>query len=156
MTDFLLDSCGSSLLCQLLLYQILILNQCIGEFLPVVHHAVMLPAGEVRFQQKAVDFCDHKEEGKHTVRPLLSCPHSLINTDRTVSLCIVIIDRMVILEMVVYHLWILECLGHHCTTFLPVTSCLLSTMPGICPVCRHQQHDIIQFLHKVDMKWNII
>ena len=70
-TDFLTDFCRSLLLCQLLLYQILILNQPIGELLPVVHHAFMLPAGEVRFQQKAVDFCDHKEEGKHTVRPHL-------------------------------------------------------------------------------------
>ena len=64
-----------------ILYQIPILNQCIGAFLPVVHHAVMPPAGEVRFQHKAVNFCDHKEEGKHMVRPLLSCPHNL-NTDR--------------------------------------------------------------------------
>ena len=87
------------------------------------------------------------------VRPLLSCPHNL-NTDRTVSLCIVIINRMMILEVVVYHLWILEHLGHHHTTFLPVTSCLLSAIPGICPICRHKQHDIIQFLHRVDMKWS--
>ena len=137
MTDFLLDSCRSSFLCPLLLFQILILNQCIGEFLPVVHHAVMLPAGEMRFLQKAVDFYDCKEEGKHMVRPLLSHPHNL-NTNRTVSLCIVIIDRMAIMEVVVYHLWLLECLGHCCTTFLPVASCLLSTMPGICPICRHK------------------
>ena len=155
MTDFLLNFCRSSLLCQLLLYQIPILNQCIGKFLPIVHHAVMLPAGEVRFQQKAVDLCDCKEEAKHMVRPLLSCPHNL-NTYRTVSLCIVIIDRMAILEVVVYHLWILEHLGHHHTTFLPVASCLLSAIPGICPICRHKQHDIIWFLYRVDMKWNII
>ena len=135
MTDFLPNSCRSLLLCQLLLYQILILNQCIGEFLPVVHHAVMLPADEMRFQQKPVDFRDRKEEGKHTVRPLLG--HNL-NTNRTASLCIVIIDRMVILEIVVYHLWILEHLGCYHTTFLPVTSCLLSTMPGIRPICRHK------------------
>ena len=136
MTNFLLDSCGSLPLYQLLLYQILIRNQCISKFLPVVHHAVMLPAGEVRFQQKAVDFCDCKEEGKHMVRPLLSCPHNL-NTYRTVSLWIVIINRMVILEVVVYHIWILEHLGHHHTTFLPVTSCLLSPIPGVCPICKH-------------------
>ena len=121
----------------------------------VVHYAVMLPAGEVRFRQKTVDFCDHKEEGKHTVRSLLSCPHNL-NTYRTVSLCIVMINRMVILEVVVYHLWILEHLGHHCTTFLPVTSCLLSAIPGVHPICRHTQHDIIWFFHSIDMKWNIV
>ena len=49
MTDFLPDSCGSLPLCQLLLYQILIRNQCIGGFLPVAHHTAMLPASEVRF-----------------------------------------------------------------------------------------------------------
>ena len=155
MTDFLLDSCRSLLLCQLLLYQIPILNQCIGKFLPVVHHAVMLPAGEMRFQQKPVDFCDCKEEGKHMVRPPLNCPHNL-NTNKTVSLCIVIIDKMENLEVVVYHLWILEHLGCHHTTFLPITSCLLSAMPGIHLICRHKQHDTIQFLLRVDMKWNII
>ena len=84
MTNFLPESCRSLLLCQLLLYQILILNQHIGEFLPVVHHAVMLPAGEVRFQQKAVDFCLHKEEGKYTVR------HHLVahTTSILIGLCL--------------------------------------------------------------------
>ena len=137
MTNFLPDSCGSLLLCQLPLYQIPILNQHIGKFLPVVHHAVMLPTGEMRFSQKAVDFCDCKEEGKHIFRPPLSCPHNL-NSNWTASLCIVIIDRMAILEVVVYHLWILECLGHHHTTFLPVALCLLFTMPGIHPICRNK------------------
>ena len=103
----------------------------------VVHHAVMLPAGEMRFQQKPVHFCDCKEEGKHMVRPPLNCPHNL-NTNRTASLCIVIIDRMGNWEVVVYHLWILEHHGCHDTTFLPITSCLLSAMPGIHPICRHK------------------
>ena len=107
-----------------------------SKVLPEVHHALCLPAGEVGLGKKTVDFCDRQQESKHMVRPSLSRPHNF-NTNRTVSLCIVIVDRMPILEVVVHHFRIAKRLHPSHTIVLPFASRFL-VAPRICPVGGHQ------------------
>ena len=89
------------------------------------------------------------------VRPSLSCPHNF-NTNKTVSLCIVIIHRMPILEVVVHHFRIVKRFRPSHAIVLPFMSHFVVAIPHICPVGGYQQHHIIRFLHGEDMKRNIL
>ena len=108
-----------------------------SKVLPEVHHALCLPAGEVGLSKEAVDLCDQQQESKHTVRPSLSHPHNF-NTNRTVSLCIVIIHRMPILEVVVQHFRIARRFCPRHATVLPFVSHFLVAILRIHPIGGHQ------------------
>ena len=69
---------------------------------------------------------------------------------------IVVIHSMSEHEVVVDDLWVLEGEGLHCTTFFPITSCLLPVVAVIGPIHGHERHDVIQFFHGIDMKGDIV
>ena len=72
------------------------------------------------------------------------------------SLCIVVIDRVTIPEVINNHFRVLE---HRCCVdaiLFPITSCFLLVDSLIGPICRHETHYVIGFFHSVDMKRNPI
>ena len=89
------------------------------------------------------------------VRPSFCCPNNL-QANWAVSLCIVVVDGVMIPEVIVNHFRVLE----HChfadTILFPITSCFLSVNSLIGTICRHETHDVIRFFHSVDMKRNPI
>ena len=89
------------------------------------------------------------------VKPWFRCPKNL-QANWTVSLCIVVVDRVTISEVIVNHLRVL---GHRHFVdpiLFPITSCFLSVDSLIGPICRHETHDLFGFFPRVDMKKNPI
>ena len=111
----------------------MVFNQLVSQSFPEFRHTVTLPAREVGLSKEAVDLCNGQEKSKHMIRRMLHSSHDF-NTNRTVSLCIVIIDGMAFLEVVVYHLRIHKCFHLASTTLLPVTLCFFEPFPTICPI----------------------
>ena len=89
------------------------------------------------------------------VRPSFCCPNNL-QANWAVLLCIVVVNRVMIPEVIVNHFRVLE--HHHFADAIlfPITSCFLSVDLLIGPICRHETHDVIGFFHHVDMKRNPI